>query len=151
MCLLAVAVFGAGSIVLLGAALRQLPRIGHWRTAPRLAAAHTVAVLGLMALAPVYIRLTWGSPYGDVYVPYLLAPGIHISYPADRLFDGPVFQWLLGYMESFPASVLCVIVGPGLVGVVAGGLQWFVLGAVWDRLVAKSAAKPGAAADRAGS
>jgi hypothetical protein len=41
---------------------------------------------------------------------------------------------------------MCVIVGPGLVGVAAGGLQWWVVGMAWDRLVgcdpAESAIKP---------
>lgn len=45
-----------------------------------------------------------------------------------------MFPWLLGYMEPFPASVLTIIVGPGLVGLLAGGAQWYAVGAVWDWL-----------------
>jgi hypothetical protein len=84
--------------------------------------------------APLYSAANDGSPYGDVYVPYLLVPGIHIYYPAHLLFGQVVFGWLLGSMRPFPASVLCVIIGPGLVGLLTGGLQWFVVGACWDRL-----------------
>jgi hypothetical protein len=147
-CRLAVAAVGACGVVLLGELLRQLSWVCHWRTGYTLAAAHALAILGLMVVAPLYIRLTWGSPYGDVYVPYLLVPGIHVTYPADQLFGGLVFRGLLGQMESFPASVLCVIVGPGLVGITVGGLQWWVVGAVWDRLVGLCRTASGVAADR---
>jgi hypothetical protein len=141
-CLLGIAAVGASGVVLLGQLLRQSPWVRRWPTGSRLAAAHALVVLGLMALAPLYIRAVWGYPYGDVFVPYLLAPGIHITYPVDRVLGGPVFRWLLGHMDSFPASVLCVIVGPGLVGVAAGGLQWWAVGAVWDRLVRRGPAEP---------
>jgi hypothetical protein len=102
-----------------------------------------------MGVAPMYIQGIWGSPYGDVYPPYLLVPGIHITYPVDQVFGGPVFRWLLGHMEAFPASVLCVIVGPGLVGVAAGGLQWWAIGLAWDRLVGRDPAEEVTAPNRA--
>jgi hypothetical protein len=95
-----------------------------------------------MALAPLYIRAIWESAYGDFYLPYLLAPGIHITYPVERFFGGRVFHWLLGHMDSFPASVLCIIIVPGLVGVATGGMQWWVLGVIWDRLAGRSPAEP---------
>jgi hypothetical protein len=72
-----------------------------------------------------------------VYVPYLLVPGIHIYQPANALFGRAVFPWLLGRMESFPASVISVVVGPGLVGLFVGGVQWYLLGAAWERLAGK--------------
>jgi hypothetical protein len=132
--LLTVAGTGAAGVIVLTAVLRMSPWIHCWPTGWSLAAAHSLVVLGFLALAPLYIQATWGSPYGDVYAPYLLVPGIHILYPADRVFGGPVFHWLLGHMESFPASVLCVIVGPGLVGLAVGGAQWWLVGAAWDRV-----------------
>lgn len=135
--LLAIAAIGACGVVLVGELLGQLPRVRRWQTSYRLAAANALVVLGFMAVAPLYIQANWGSPYGDVYGPYLLVPGIHITWPANMVFGGSVFHWLLRYMESFPASVICVIVGPGLVGVAAGAVQWWVLGTAWDRLVGR--------------
>lgn len=52
-----------------------------------------------------------------------------------------MFPWLLEHMGSVPASILCVVVGPGLAGLLLGGLQWYILGVVWDRLFG-SHAKP---------
>jgi hypothetical protein len=132
--LLGITAAGAGIVVLVARVLRLAPGVRSWRTGAVLAAAHTAVLLALMLAAPLYIAAFDDSPYGDVYGPYLLAPGIHIYYPARLLFGPPVFGWLLGFMQPFPASVLCVIIGPGLVGLLAGGLQWFVVGACWDRL-----------------
>ena len=138
LCLLcSLAIIGVPAVVLTGALLTLSPRVRRWQTGYRLAAAHTLVVLGLMMLAPLEIRANWGSPYGDLYFPYFFVPGIHIDHFARQLFKGPVFLWLLQYMESFPASVLCIIVGPGLVGMLVGGLQWYIIGAVWDRFQAK--------------
>jgi hypothetical protein len=147
---LAMAAVGAFGVILLGALLRYLPRARRWQTSYRLAAAHALVVLVFMGMAPLYIQAIWGSPYGDVYPPYLLVPGIHITYPADLVFSGPVFHWLLGHMEAFPASILCVIVGPGLVGMAAGGLQWWGVGKVWDRLVGCEPAESDTAPNPAG-
>jgi hypothetical protein len=130
--LMAVAAVGACGVVLLGELLRLSSRARRWKTGFRLAAANGLVVLAFMAISPLYIHAAWDSPYGDAYVPYLLVPGIHVTYPADQLFAGPVFRGLLGYMESFPASVLCVIIGPGIVGVALGGVRWWMVGTVWD-------------------
>ena len=75
-----------------------------------------------------------------MFVPYLLVPGAHIHHPASMWFGQVVFLRLLAHMESFPASVLCVVIGPGLVGLVAGGTQWYIIGAVWERLAGERAA-----------
>ena len=132
--LVAIALFGACGIVLLSTLFDLCSRTARWGTGLRLAAAHSLVIFGFLVVAPIYIYLTWDSPYGDVYGPYLLVPGIHIYYPVNLLFGGPVFHWLLGHTESFPASVLCVIVGPGLGALVIGGVQWWLVGTLWDRL-----------------
>jgi hypothetical protein len=132
--LLTVACVGGLGVVLLAGLLRASPRVRCWPVGCQLAAAHSLVVLGILIFAPLYVVATWDSPYGDVYVPYLLAPGFHIIYPVDRVFGEPVFHWLLKYLESFPASILSVIVVPGLVGLVVGGAQWWLLGTMWHYL-----------------
>jgi len=96
--LLAIAAVGVCGVVLVGELLRQLPRVRRWQTSYRLAVAHALVVLGFMAAAPLYIQATWDSPYGDVYAPYLLVPGIHITYQrtccsAGRCFAGSSVTW----------------------------------------------------------
>jgi hypothetical protein len=133
LCLLTVAGFGAAGVVLLALGLHLIPRYRNRSSGALLAASHTLIVLLFLLLAPLCIAAEWGSPYGDIYGPYLLVPGIHIYHPAGLLFGEVVFPWLLGYMKSFPASVICVVVGPGLIALFVGGLQWYILGAIWDR------------------
>lgn len=137
LCMLALAVAGACGVVLAGELLAPSPRVHRWRTGYRLATAHTLVVLGFMALSPLVIWMVWGSPYGDLYVPYFFVPGTHIDHLANQVFKGPVSLWLRGHMASFPASVLCIIVGPGLIGILLGGFQWFLIGVVRDRLLAE--------------
>ncbi|HSQ57036.1 MAG TPA: hypothetical protein VLM40_14960 [Gemmata sp.] len=130
-------VIGAPLVILIGALLLLVARVRRWGTGCRLAVAHTLVVLGFMTIAPLEIRANWGSPYGDLYFPYFFVPGVHIYFFVNQLFNGQVFIWLLGYMESFPASVLCIIVGPGLLGMLVGDLQWYLIGAIWDRVLAE--------------
>jgi hypothetical protein len=113
--------------------MAAFPRVTRRGTGFHLAAAHTVLMLGPMALAPLWVLADPDPMYGDLYPPFFVVPGLHIHFAACRLFD-PVFPWLLGFMEPFPASILCIVVGPGLVGMIAGGLQWFLIGAAWDRI-----------------
>lgn len=111
-----------------------LPRVTRRGTGFVLATAHTIVMVVELAAAPLVIAGTRDSPYGDVYPLYLLVPGLHIYHPSGIFFGNVVFPQLLGVMDSFPASVLCVVVGPGVVGMLVGGLQWYVLGVAWDRL-----------------
>jgi hypothetical protein len=137
--LLLIAAVGVAQVVGLARLLRLSPRLARQPTGLLLAVSHSLIMCGWLALSPFYIAAEWASesPYGDVFVPYLLVPGTHIYHPASVWFEQVAFPWLLGHMESFPASVICVIIGPGLVGLVAGGLQWYALGAGWDRLAGR--------------
>jgi hypothetical protein len=124
----------AAAVVFTALVIGAVPRAAGWGTGKRLAVAHTALVLAALAVAPLVIVAMRDSPYGDLYLPYFVVPGLHIDYPAQLFFGTVVFPWLLGYMESFPASVLTVIVGPGLVGLLAGGAQWYAVGGAWDWL-----------------
>jgi hypothetical protein len=146
---------GVGVVMIVGLArlLRETRRLSRRSTGILLAVSHTLIVCGWLAVAPLYIAAerAENSPYGDVFVPYLLVPGAHIYHPASVWFGRVAFPWLLGRMDSFPASVICVVVGPGLVGLLAGGVQWYLLGAGWDRVVGRRALpEPPTAADGGG-
>jgi len=137
--LLLIAGFGAMLVLGLAQLFRLSRRLARLSTSLRLVVSHTLIVCVWLALSPLYIAAERAaeSPYGDVFVPYLLVPGVHIYYPVCVWFGQVAFPWLLGHMESFPASVVCVVVGPGVVGLVIGGLQWYLLGTVWECLAGK--------------
>jgi hypothetical protein len=86
--LLVIAVFGAVLVVCLAQLIRQSPRFARLPIGLLLALIHTLIMCGWLALSPLYIaagRAT-DSPYGDVFVPYLLVPGFHIYNPASVWF-----------------------------------------------------------------
>ncbi len=87
-----------------------------------------------MAFAPLWILSDPDPMHADVYVPYLGVPGLHIHLPTSLFFCGAVAPWLHGFLSPRSVGVLCIIVGPGLVGLVVGGVQWYLVGAAWDRI-----------------
>ena len=133
-----IAVPGWVAVVGLARCLKLVPYIRRWPLKYRLFASHTGVIAALMAYSPVYIRSIWGSPYGDVYGPFLLVPGFPVYYPSGRLSD-LAFVHLLRYLESFPASVITVIVLPGLLSILLGGAVWLTVGIAWDRFGPMSA------------
>jgi hypothetical protein len=127
-----------GSVVVVAQVLREIPRFGKLPNSLLLAASHTLIVLLFLLAAPAYI--SWvrdNPPGGDLYGLYLIVPGFPIDLIATHLFGEAVFEWLLNFMEPFSASVICLILGPGLFGLVVGGLQWYVVGVCWDRWIGK--------------
>ncbi|HEX8369244.1 MAG TPA: hypothetical protein VF604_11940 [Pyrinomonadaceae bacterium] len=94
----------------------------------KLAAIHTLIISASMALYPTGIFIP-GMPYDDVYIIYLLAPGIHIFMIA-MLLSHQLFPWLLMIMSPRAASVLGVVFIPGLVGIIIGGWQWYFIGKI---------------------
>lgn len=128
---------GLAGVVLLSIILRKISVFCHLSSPMLLVCSHSLIILLFLLLAPIFIVWIWGSPYGDIYLPYFLVPGGHIYHVTGLVFNQPFFLWLLGFMEPFPASVVCVIVGPGFLGLIIGNLQWYLIGFVWDRLVAK--------------
>lgn len=124
---------GIGAIaVWIVATLLRFVGIFVSRSGARFALAHTLIIIIALAISPLVIMAQWGSPYGDIYWPFLFVPGVHIDYPIHRWLSGPLFHWLLGHAEPFLASVLTVIVVPGLIGLLVGGAQWWLIGSIWD-------------------
>jgi hypothetical protein len=95
----------------------------------RLAAIHTLIILAAMALYPAGLFIP-DPPYDDVYLIYVVVPGIHIlwigMYLSHSLF--PLLSTLP--VSRRAASILCVVFIPGLVGIVVGGLQWYFIGKI---------------------
>ncbi|HEX8248059.1 MAG TPA: hypothetical protein VF599_07800 [Pyrinomonadaceae bacterium] len=94
----------------------------------RLAVIHGLIISAAMALYPTGVFIP-GMPYDDVYIIYVLVPGIHILMIA-MLLSHQLFPWLLMIMSPRAASVLCVVFIPGLVGIIVGGLQWYFIGKI---------------------
>jgi hypothetical protein len=94
---------------------------------------HVLILGGFMCCWPVYARGLDLAMFGDVYLPYLIVPGIHIYGPADYIAKGlyPLCKSLFG---NYYASVLVVVVIPGIAGLLLGSCQWLLIGAVVDRL-----------------
>jgi len=120
---------GIGGIVVLLTA--RLLRQFNWasKLSPGLlfAISHTLLLLGLLAFAPFYFWHSAGSPYGDVYPLFSCLPGYHISWFAGELGD-LITPWAFGVFHRPAATVFLLVLLPGLVGIVTGGVQWWVIG-----------------------
>jgi hypothetical protein len=83
-------------------------------------------------IAPIVLLIVGeDGGYGDVYFPYMIMPGTHIYFPAawvGRL----VFPQLLSMFSQFTASVISVVILPGMVSLLVGSLQWYLIGRVLD-------------------
>jgi hypothetical protein len=113
--------------------LSALPRFTRRGTGFLLAVAHTGLMLAAMAAAPLWILSDPEPMYANVYAPYFLVPGPHIWVPSAQFFGATVAPWLDEFLAPRAVGVLCIVVGPGLVGLLVGGAQWYLIGAAWDR------------------
>jgi hypothetical protein len=94
----------------------------------KLVVVHTFIILVAMALYPTDIFIP-DAPYDDIYTIYVFVPGIHIYMIGVKL-SHQLFPWLLTKMSHYSASVLCIVFIPGVIGIIVGGLQWFVIGKI---------------------
>ena len=92
----------------------------------KLVVIHTLIISVAMALYPTDIFIP-DAPYDDVYIIYMLVPGFHIYMIVVQL-SHQLFPWLLTKMSHYTASVLCIVFIPGVVGIIIGGLQWYIIG-----------------------
>jgi hypothetical protein len=96
--LLVITVVGAGGVIWVALMLRAVHCFSRLSIGGALALSHSLIIVLFLAAAPLEIARQWGSPYGDVYCPYLLVPGIHMYFP------GP---WLSGILTAAIALSLC--------------------------------------------
>ncbi|HEX9959643.1 MAG TPA: hypothetical protein VGB00_01760 [Pyrinomonadaceae bacterium] len=94
----------------------------------KLVVIHTLIISAAMASSPAAIFIP-AAPYDDVYIIYMLVPGIHIFMIGIQI-SLQLFPWLSAIMSPRAASVLCVVFIPGLVGIILGGLQWYFIGKI---------------------
>jgi hypothetical protein len=91
---------------------------------------HTTLLLICVALLPTGILFV-DPPFDDLYLGYFLYPGIHIY-----LLSGPVVKLLNPFLYhlGYWGAVLAGLIIPGLIGVVVGGAQWYLIGKVIEWL-----------------
>jgi len=130
-------VIGLSALELLGATIIVLVACGLRMAAP-LACRPFEQLLflsfQLVQLVTVLVSALWAltcrpSPYGDVCVPYLIVPGIHIY----MLFDGlssRLFNLLNGTLDAKAAALVSLVIMPGVGAVLLGGAQWWVIGRI---------------------
>lgn len=92
----------------------------------KLVVIHTLIIVAAMALYPTGIFISQ-PPFDDVYIIYVIAPGIHI-YMLGLALSAYLFPLFSTVMSRYAASVLCIVFIPGLTGIIVGGLQWYFIG-----------------------
>jgi hypothetical protein len=95
---------------------------------------HTCLLLICVALLPTGIFFA-DPPFDDLYFGYFLYPGIHIY-----LLSGPVVEPLEQFLShlGYWGAILEGLVIPGLIGVVVGGAQWYLIGKLVEWLRRRS-------------
>jgi hypothetical protein len=98
----------------------------------RFAALHTALISGLTAIYPTGLFTL--PPYDDVFVAYMAVPGFHIYIPC-AMFAYSLWPWLQTVLSYRSASLTCIIFIPGTLGLILGGIQWYMIGqaVVWYR------------------
>lgn len=136
--LIASAIFtgiGAIPVIGLGLALRR------WilrRASLPVALAVSHALIVIVSIALYRVDIFWaGPPVDDVYVPFAFVPGfpVHLlGYMLGGWVDHAFRSDLLTMMSFNTFSILTLVIIPGVVCLLLGTLQWYLLGRLWLRL-----------------
>ena len=92
---------------------------------------HTAIMLVLIGLYPTGWFIP-GIPFDDVYMAYYCIPGLHIYFPS-ALAAHHFFPWLLLHLGDEAASIITIVILPGVAGIILGGLQWFIIGLIMEK------------------
>lgn len=125
--LVAMSALGSALTILTAVGLSGIPFTKGLPYRWLLVSSHTLLLAGSLVIAPVYIMLVKGSIYGDVYIPYAFVSGVHIYWPAQYLCSW-VGSLLRSEYYSYATSVILIVLMPGLICAVVGGLQWYTVG-----------------------
>jgi hypothetical protein len=87
---------------------------------------HTALLSVCVALYPTGIFFS-DIPFDDIYSAYFLLPGFHIMILGQKLSD-VLSPFLFSHLSSRWASITGIVFIPGVIGLVLGGLQWYVIG-----------------------
>ena len=72
-------------------------------------------------------------PYDDVYVPFLFYPGGMVWSFCGRFIAEPLTGRLFELYSPHQASMIGLLLIPGLFALIAGGIMWFIFGRILDR------------------
>ena len=123
---------GAG-LVIAGALLIRRFFSTDSRLLPRhFVISHSLIILTFMALAPTGI-FYGPEPVDDIYGLYLLAPGIHLFWLGEQI-SWVCSPGLFKMFSNHEASMIGIVIIPGLTGLILGGIQWFLLGCLFQKL-----------------
>jgi hypothetical protein len=92
---------------------------------------HSLIILTLMALGWEGFLIPPGF-YDDVCWPYLFVPGFHLYWIGGQIaqtFSPSLFKMF----SSHEASMIGIVIIPGLTGLILGGLQWYILGYLFQK------------------
>ena len=134
-------VFGISGFVVLfaitAAIVWFLARLLRWRW-PRLSLplslvmSHTILLLICVALFPTGIFFD-EPPFDDLYFGYFLFPGVHLYIVAGKIIEP--LQPLVGRMSpGYWGAIVYLVILPGLVCAVLGGVQWYLIGKIVEWL-----------------
>jgi hypothetical protein len=120
------ALVGAG-IVISGALLIRRISSNNSVLLPRhLVISHSLTISMFMVLGLTGISIP-SEPFDDICGLYFLVPGIHILFVGGKIAVAcsPTFFKMFSNHE---ASMIGIVIIPGMTGLILGGLQWYLLG-----------------------
>src|SRR5438874_3186819 len=108
-------------------------RFPSFGLAASLLLSHTLLILLCIAIAPTGLLIP-DIPFDDLYLAYYLVPGTHIYFSIIQLVVEPLTPLAFRLMSPHTASIALIIFVPCLAGLLVGGLQWYLLGRVCERI-----------------
>ena len=129
LCLFMIAL-AVAPVVTLSMGLSLTERFEKWSSASRLVLVHSVLVISFgsfWALTAPYAR---EPMYGEMCVPYFIAPGGPI-FLLTNVWLVTAFEGLTAHIAPISAAPIEIVVVPGVVGLLLGGLQWYCIGWAW--------------------
>ena len=92
---------------------------------------HTCLLLICAALFPTGIFFA-PPPVDDLYGGYFLFPGVHLYLLAGKIIE-PLQPFVGRIMPDYWGAILDIVILPGLVCAILGGVQWYLIGKAVER------------------
>ena len=93
---------------------------------------HSLIISTFVALAPTGIFYP-SAPFDDIYPLYFLVPGIHLFWLGEQI-SGACSQALFKMFSNHEASIIGIVIIPGVTGLILGGFQWYLLGCLYQKM-----------------
>lgn len=114
-------------------------QFGKLTLAAKLLIIHSAVILVVIGMYPTGI-FTPDFPFDDIYLIYFFVPGIHIYWLGGQLV-AMLKPFLLSIYSRHMASIVGVVLIPGVVGLILGGVQWYLIGIIITRLAHRYASR----------